>query len=110
MEYHLHAAEVLERCPLVAVLTVRNVGDSRMLTIFPEREPEVVGRDAIAVLENRKGKMYSLRYRGGPLPERPAPIADHPMQPGEDRRAERLFSLIVWTPPPPRWAGTIDER
>ncbi len=110
LKYRCHSQEVLERCPLAAILTVANVGDSRLLTIFSEREPDIIGRDAIAVLQDREGKTYVLRHRGGPIREYPAPIADQPMEAGEQRTAERLFSLIVWTPPPPHWAGTTDER
>ena len=110
LEHRLCGSRVLERVPLVAQLTVRNVGNRVVKTIFPEESSDILADRASLVLESSDGRRLWLRYRGGPLGEETAPVACFSIEPGHTRTAERLCTLIVRTPPPPGWAGSVGER
>ena len=110
LECELYRGEVLERCPVVAKLTVRNTSDTTIQTIFPLNDVELIAIRASLMLRDEQGRLYVLRYRGGPIAEYPAPIADHGLPPGALLSIDRLFSLVVRTPAPPRWAGRVSER
>ncbi len=116
VEYDLPETQVLERCPLVVVLRVRNVGTSAIMTIFPEPEQGILADRTTLILRDGDGNVHALRYRGGPLVEHPAPIAINALKPGDERAVERLISLVVPTGrdrkygflPPGKYVGSFE--
>lgn len=108
LEVQQEQAELVERAPLVIRVVVRNLGGAPIMTVHSGEGLSALVRYAELVLTQGE-RVYRVSYTGGPSPNTPLPPFDSPLAPGEAIEVERVFSLVVQAPPPPRWAGDLRE-
>lgn len=110
LEARAYSETVVERTPLIVRLSLRNNSDATIMTAFPPHQQDLLADHVSLVLRDEQGHVFELTYRGGPWICATALTPSHPLNPGDVRQVDRLVSLIVRTPPPPRWAGLSVER
>jgi hypothetical protein len=102
-------AEVVEKLPLVVKLTILNAGEDTLYTPFRDcRDAGMITRYTTLMVA-RGDRTYTIDYLGGPKASIPVPPADRPFGGGASLTVERVFSLVMRSPPPQRWAGDPTE-
>ena len=96
LDVELYSTNILERLPLIAKLTLRNIGDEVLHTRFSERNADMIARDSALVLTDGK-RVYRLTYVGGPQPNIPLQPADQPLLPRASIVVERVLPLVLRT-------------
>lgn len=101
LEAVLPDQRVVERCPLIVTLRVRNDTGEPVRTAFPKDDCELIEERSVLLLADSNGKTHRLSCRGRERVEYPAPAARHVLNPNELRTADRVFSLLELSGPGP---------